>query len=784
MSGLPVLVTDLALILILAGIMSLICKKLRQPVIIGYVLAGFLLSRGAGFFPMFVTDPAEIEILAEIGVIFLMFSLGLEFNLHKMVKVGVSGTLAATIQIIGMVLIGWGIGSLLGWSFTDSIFLGGMLSMSSTIITVKAIEDCGMRDRKFASLSIGTLIIEDIAAIFLMMILSTLSVSQGGGADLIFTIAKLLFYLALWLVLGILIIPTFVQLIQKLFNDEILLIVSLAMCFLMVLIANAVGFSTALGAFMAGSLLSGTPVSRKTEKLISPCKDLFVAVFFVSVGFLVVPSTLVEYALPILLIIVITIAAKVFLLAGSYLLTRESMDTAIHCAFSQTQVGEFSFVIASMGLTLGVTSDFLYPVIVAVALITTFTTPFLLKAAPKTAQTAESILPEKLVQTIRERRLRENEREEKPEISLLWRRFLKTTLIQVSFYTLIAAGIAILGERAILPFLLEHFPYTATKIITAIIIIICMLPFLTQLFFSHNPDFAALWMESRFNRFPLGTIVGIRTAIGIGLIMLVPVLFFDEIHFWWLLLTFPIAAVCARSKTIRGSYLTIAAKFLANLNESQLHESSKKKELLWESEGLLVDIYTIPEDSPVAGQKIAALEWGNKFLVNIIRIQNDKRIINLPTSSETLHAGDVFCVYGAAQNVDNFRLIYNKGTILRQNKKNITLHEFIINQDNIPEKDQIYCYGTLIHRSSPFVNKNIQDSGLRKFRSCFVIGVEREHLPIHAPSPNLILLNGDIVWILGTVRTIIGLLEDESVIYHSSNAAGNDIISNREEAIQ
>lgn len=772
MTHIPVLVTDMALILIIAGITTLICKKLKQPVIIGYVLAGFLLSPVTDFFPFFVGDTGEIETLAEIGVIFLMFSLGLEFNLQKMVQVGVSGTLSATIQIVGMVLLGYLFGMLLGWSATDSLFLGGMLSMSSTIITVKAIEDCKMRERKFASLAIGTLIIEDIAAIFLMLVLSTVSVSQGGSGSLVLTIAKLLFYLALWLVLGIFLVPTLVQKIQKLLNGETLLIISLGMCFGMVLIANAIGFSSALGAFMAGSLLAGTGVAEKVEELVTPCKDLFVAVFFVSVGFLVVPSTLLEYIVPILILIVVTIIGKVVLLTGSYLLTRQDLSNSLHCALSQTQVGEFSFVIASLGLSLGVTSDFLYPVIVAVAILTTFTTPFMLRTAAPLSSFLEKKLPNKIVEAIRDRSRDEDDEEDenaKLETSMVWRRYLKRYFSLIFLYTLVCAGIIILGHQLLLPFAMDHLPGGMAKAIVICAVLLCILPFFPQLMFSHAPDFAALWMESRFNKLPLLFLMGVRFAIAIGLLMMIPIWFFENIPYWLLTLMIPVAFIAARSKRLRGSYLTIAAKFIANLNERQLHEAQDSDALLWEDEDLIVNTYRIPPGSPLVERTLADLGWGRTLHLNIIRIVRGKRIINLPPGGEVLHEYDLICLYGVSQAMENFDLIYNNAAVHQEGTGSVTLHDYIFNQDRIPEKEQLYCYGTLIHKDSPFGGKSISDSGLRKDRSCFVIGVERALLPITEPSPNFILRTGDIVWILGTVKTMVALLEDEAVIYDKSN---------------
>lgn len=768
------MITDLALILLFAGITTLICKKLKQPVIIGYILAGFLLSPMVGFFPN-MGNTEEISVLAEIGVIFLMFSLGLEFNLHKMAKVGVSGTLSAIIHIIGMGLLGYLIGLLLGWSHTDSLFLGGMLSMSSTIITIKSLEDAKMREAKFTRLAIGTLIIEDIAAVFLMLILSTAAASRGSGETLLITIGVLLFYLALWLVLGIFIIPTVIKKIHHLMNNETLLIVTLAICFGMVWMADAIGFSAALGAFMAGSLLAGTGVAGRTEKLVAPCKDLFVAVFFVSVGFLVDPATLFSYIIPILILIAVTIVGKVIFLTGAYLLTRQSIHTAVHGAFAQTQIGEFSFVIASLGLSLGVTGDFLYPVIVAVAVITTLTTPFMLKAAPSFAAFLEKRLPDPMLRAIAANsKVAVEEENKKSKKRETWNRCLKHYFSRTALYLLLVAGIIVLGHQVLLPFALSYFPDKITKIAVIAFLYLCLLPFLPQLLISHDPDFTALWMQDRFNKLPLLILMGLRFAITLAALIIIPVLFYNTTYFWLLLFTIPLAFLAARSKRLRGSYLRIAAKFLANLNEHQLREKSEVKDLLWMDSDLLVDTYRIPANSALVSRSLENLQWGRTLHLNIIKIIRGKRHLNLPTGKESLNEGDVFYLFGAAGSIDNFRLIYGDTAVERLNRENVTLYQYIMHQDEFNEKDQLFCYGALVHKNSPFTGKSIRDSGLRKECNCFIIGVERDLYPIRDPSPNFILRTGDIIWLLGSVYTVTQLIQDEAILDESYTLGKNE----------
>ena len=373
------LISDLALILIVAGIVTLIFRKIKLPVVLGYIVAGFLISPHFSYMPT-VVEVADIEVWANIGVVFLMFGLGLEFSFKKLATVGGSAVIVAMTVMLSMIFIGAGVGYMLGWAKMDCIFLGGMLSMSSTMIILKAYEEYDLKERRFAQLVLSTLVIEDIAGIFMMIILSTISVSQAASGVATFKeIGLLLMYLVIWLILGIYLIPSFLNKVSKLMNDELMVIVSLAICLGMVVIADFIGFSEALGAFMAGSILAGTVRAGYIERLTKPIKDLFGAVFFVSVGMMIQPELLVKYIGPILIITVATILGQMIFSTIGILLSGQSLHTAIRGGFSMVQIGEFSFIIATLGSSLGVISDFLYPVVVCVSVITTFTTPLFIK---------------------------------------------------------------------------------------------------------------------------------------------------------------------------------------------------------------------------------------------------------------------------------------------------------------------------------------------------------------------------------------------------------------------
>ena len=384
---------DLALIFIVASIVTILFKKLNQPVVLGYIVAGFLISPNFTYLPT-VIESEDIHVWANIGVVFLMFALGLEFSFKKLATVGGSAFVTAMTVMGSMILIGGGVGSLLGWGKMDCIFLGGMLSMSSTMIILKAYEEYRLKQEKFAQLVLGTLVIEDIAGIFMMIILSTISVSQSVSGLAVFQELGILFIeLAIWLMLGIYLIPSLLKKIRLLANDEMMLVVSVGICMGMVVIANLIGFSSALGAFMAGSILAGTVQSVRIERIIMPLKDMFGAIFFVAVGMLIDPKLLVEYIGPILIITVVTILGQMTFATLGILLSGQSLHTAVRGGFSMVQIGEFSFIVATLGMSLGVISDFLYPVVVCVSVITSFTTPIFINNSEKVYRFLNGKLP-------------------------------------------------------------------------------------------------------------------------------------------------------------------------------------------------------------------------------------------------------------------------------------------------------------------------------------------------------------------------------------------------------
>ena len=612
MGHLATLISDLALLLVVAGITTLLCKKINQPLVIGYILAGFLIGPVVSFVPT-IGDMNNINLWAEIGVIFLMFSLGLEFNLHKLAEVGSTAIISALVQIGGMMVVGYGIGIAMGWSTMNSIFLGGMLSMSSTMITIKAIEDMGLKEMPFTGLTIGILVIEDIVAIFLMVVLSTIAVSQGiSGVELISTIGKLMLYLVLWLLLGIYLIPSFLQKIQNLMSDETLLVTSLGICFGMVWLADAIGFSSALGAFMAGSILAGTVHGERIEHLVNPCKDLFGAVFFVSVGLMVVPAMLVQYIVPIVILTVATIVGKALLLTGGLLASGENLRDSLFGAMSQTQIGEFSFIIANLGISLGVTSDFLYPVVVAVSVVTTFTTPYLIRSVDGVEKLLNKVMPQKWRNNIRRYQNEKAASSKKPK-DMDWKLFLKGYSTTFLIYGILLFGITELGRLALLPALSDALQNsTVAAVLTCVAVYVIMAPLLPPMMIFRKQYFTALWLKSFANHLPLLLLVCLRTAVTVFLVAR-PVSIMLRVPDWVvLLIAIPVILGLSRSNWLIGRYLEIEARFLNNFNEKKLQELQQDKEKPhdWLDEQLRVASYVCSVGSDVADKELKDLEWG------------------------------------------------------------------------------------------------------------------------------------------------------------------------------
>lgn len=742
----PKLISDLAIMLLTAGVVAILFKRFKLPLVLGYILAGFLVGPYMPYF-FTVADEVSIETWSEIGIIVLMFGLGLEFNLHKLASVGSTAIITALTEVLGMLVVGYLVGQAMGWGMMDSIFLGGMLSMSSTTIIIKTFDELGVREKPFAQLVFGTLVIEDIAGIFMMIILSTVSVSKNiSGTALAMQLGKLVLYLALWLILGIYIIPTLLRKAEKYTNDETLLLASLGICFGMVLLAEALGFSSALGAFLAGSLLAGTVHAERVEHLSAGVKDLFGSVFFLSVGMMLDPSMIVRYVVPILIITLVTVVGKLVISALGVLFSGQSLSNAIHCGCSLAQIGEFAFIIASLGMELGVIEKRVYPIVVSVSIITTLTTPFFIKSADRICHRVNTLLPKKLSDKL-ERYTREDSLVR--ELDSDWGRFLRRYVKVTALYGALMLGVTLAVRLLFYPLMQSRLLHQ--NLVAPLCVVSCLLGialFVRPMLDLHSTEYTTLWVKNRAFRLPLITLTALRYLL-IVLIAFFPLQAMLNISSFWLLPVIAAAvALISRTGWFSSAYISAEARFMANFNERNLQRDDENTE--WLDEKLFVEEYDCGK--ALSGKTLRQLEWGYRFNVNVIRVMRGRKYLNMPSGHVELRNGDRILVIGRKEDLRALRLSLN----LPEDTEPPTLRAFIEAQ----ETGFTLLYATVIpvEKAPELVGKSIRNSGLREKYDCMILGLQRERLPILQPDVNMTMQNGDLVWVLGTKKMAAKLL--------------------------
>lgn len=734
---------DLAVILIVAGIVTLLFKKLKQPLVLGYIVAGFLVSPQMTLLPV-VVNKENIQSWADIGVMFLLFSLGLDFSFKKIIKMGSAPVIAALTIVFSMMLMGICVGKMFGWSQTNCIFLGGMLAMSSTTIIYKAFDDLGLRQQKFAGIVMSVLILEDILAIVMMVMLSAVaSGNSPDGGQMVNSILRIAFFLTVWLVVGIFAVPIFLRKMRKLMNSETLLIVSLGLCCLMAVISTQVGFSSAFGAFIMGSILAETIEADKIIKLVEPVKNLFGAVFFVSVGMLVEPQILVDYALPIIVITLAIIIGQSTLGTFGYMLSGQPLSQAIRCGFSMAQIGEFAFIIASLGLSLGVIGNFLYPVVVAVSVITTFLTPYMIRGAVPTYMFVEKKLPKVWVRRI-------NRASIKMPSSLTtqtnWKLLLRAMGTNVAVYGMLSIAAIALMENLFLPFSKQLVPSEWTSVVCSIVTVILISPFLRAMVVkkNHSEEFKALWVESHHNRLPLISTILARIVIAMTFVFYV----FKEMTTFSNALMLCVALVAiilmVMSRTLKRSSIRMERMFVQNLRSRDIAaQASGKRKPLFEGHLLDRDLHisevVIPEDSLWAGKTLMQLRLNQRFGINVSSILRGSRRINIPSANDVIFPGDKLSVIG-----DDERL-----TIL-----DATLQEEVYPEDYDIENREMKLERIVINSKSKFLGKTLMESGIRGTYNCMVVGLESGDESLSKVSPMYVFKRGDILWIVGEESNI------------------------------
>jgi CPA2 family monovalent cation:H+ antiporter-2 len=737
-SHVPNLIQDLALILAVAGVATVLCKILKQPTVLGYILAGFMIGPNFKLFPS-ITDTASIHTWGEIGVIFLLFGLGLEFSFKKLIKVGPSALITAGVQITVMLILGFLTGEFLGWGTINGFFLGGILAISSTTIIIRAVDELNLKGRKFVSLVFGALIVEDLVAVLLLVALSTLAIQQTfSGTVLLTKAAQLGFFMCLWFVAGIFVLPTLLRKARRFFTDEILLIVSLSLCLLMVMASSAVGFSSALGAFVMGSLLAETHEAERIEKVFQPVKDLFAAVFFVSVGMLIAPDILVNEYKSILLITGVLFVGKIFSTTLGALIAGKSLRHATQTGMSLAQIGEFSFIIAGLGQTLKVTNESLYPVTVGVSAISTLATPFLIRSSDKTVLFLERILPKRFLSFIE----RYSSVTQKSAFVPQWRSILWSRVLRMLLNSVIVIAIVLLTTKFLRPHVFALLGYNFwTQMLVALCAFALSAPFLWAVAFGgkdHEPVGDIVDYAKSFGPFVLLSVLRVLFTIVLLWVFLTSLVSFS------LSLLFIVGLIVVGLYLFRSGlspvYAQFENRFLSNLSAREREAAEKKKMpplAPWDAH---IAFFHIPQSSVCVGQSLEELAVRERFGVSIALIERGEKQITAPSKDARLYPSDTLGVIGTDDELAAF-------------------NSYLQSRENIPENGDSSQHNyvlrpVLLKSGSPFIGKIIRDSGLREKVSGLVVGVERNGERMLNPASSFELRENDLLWIVGNEKKI------------------------------
>lgn len=737
MSEVAPLISDLAFILVIAGIVTVVFKWLKQPVILGYIVAGIIAGPSITFLPT-VTDSANIQTWADIGVIFLLFAMGLDFSFKKLMNVGMTAVIAAITVVCGMMFIGYTAGNAMGFSHLSSIFLGGMLSMSSTAIVFKAFSDMGLMQQKFTGIVLGILVVEDLVAVVMMVILSTLAVSKHfEGTEMLDSIMKLAAFLIVWSVLGIYLIPTFIRRIRSFVSDETLLILSLGLCLGMVMIAVKAGFSSALGAFVMGSLLAETVESGRIIKIVQPVKDLFGAIFFISVGMMVDPAVIWHYALPILGLTLLVLVGQSFFGSFGVLLSGQPLKIAIKSGFSLTQVGEFAFIIASLGVSLNVTDQYLYPVIVAVSVITTFLTPYMIRLSDPVCSFIESRLPQSAKDLID----RYTSGTVMTRHESAWHKLLKSMILSVALCLVLCSFFITIFFTYVEPYISGHLPGIWGDILSFAVIAVALSPLLLAIIKSKNNshEFHELWGDNLFNRGALVSAMVVRVIICVIIVMGLIVRIFSVALGVGVVISLAVIVLIYFSKWIRHRSMTMQQQFIANFEGSDdvtADTGMSGVKQTFRDNGPFKDLhqaeFTILPSFRLVGRTIAENEIRSIYHINILAITRGGQCIMTPEGSERLYPYDRLTVMGTDDDLTSFRNFLQDNTGKQQ--------------DDMPRTPVMKLEAVTLDAGTPLIGQTIRQADLQ---GCIVVGIERAGSNIVNPAPATTFADGDIVWLVG-----------------------------------
>lgn len=762
-------ISDLAILLIVAGVVTIIFKLLKQPVVLGYIVAGMIVGSYSFDLLPSISNGKNINLWGELGVIFLLFAMGLEFSFKKLINNGKTGFITLATMILGLGFGGFGLGILMGWGQWNSFILGCMLCLSSTTIIVKAFDDPRYKGKKFTEVVFGVLIFDDLFAILLMVFMGTLAVSKAfEGVEILFSLGKMLFFMIVWVVGGIFIVPTILKKLKPILNEETLLIVSLALCLGMVVFATSVDLSAELGAFIMGSVLAETIFLEKIEHITKPIKDFFGAIFFVSVGMLLDPSIIGEYWLEILLITLTVLIGKVIFTIVGVRFSGEKMKVAFESGLSMAQVGEFSFIVAGTAIAYGLTDDYIYPVIIAVSIITTFTTPYFMSGSNWSYEFFMSHIPPKW----RDKILADDEKLDDDTPPTLWTKFIKNYIFGVLVYSALCLAIILLSINFLKPFLDVEFNYNVWIVYAQLAItLIIMAPFLKGLVYRGGEQpylIMKLWQQNLGNRLILSAFIVLRYIIAFALIygLFVKLL---NIPIWVsAIVAVLVLIVTFKSKKLVKIYLSVEYKFVMNFNQRMVHDkrmSSKQSGSIetmdmtnegWMEKNLYTARFEIDKNSDYEHAALKDTDFRTKYDLIIFSVIRNKKEQSFPNGDFQLQSGDLIKVVGNIMNIE--KLSYQKNNIILDKISLQTIYEFSQTIGKNPQS-KIECISLIVDKSSGLYQTSIKDSQMGKKGACFVVGIERNNGYLINPPANTTFLGGDIVWLLGKKETIHYLVE-------------------------
>ena len=731
------LISDLALILVLGAISTLIFKRLRQPIVLGYIVAGFLASPHMWLLPS-VTTEANIEFWAQIGIVVLLFTLGLEFSFKKLLNVGGSAVVTALVIVIGMMTFGFVTGKLLDFGNIDSLFLGGMLSMSSTTIIIKAFSDLGVKHKRFASLVLAVLICEDLFAVVMMVLLSSVAINSSvESSEMLMSMLRLVFFLVIWFTVGVWVLPTFFKRVSRSITDEMLLVISMGLCLAMAVFSAKTGFSMALGAFVMGSILAGTIQAERIERVMKPVKDLFGAVFFISVGMMVNPQIISQHWSTIAILAVVVIVGMIIFGSAGMLITGQPLKIAIQSGFSLTQIGEFAFIIASMGMSLGVLDAVIYPIVVAVSVITTFFTPYFIKAADPCYDFVVRHLPDKLNFLLE----RYSKKQSESESAVIWRAIAVRSLWRIVLYASLLIAIMLVSRQYFEPIVEKWLGDHYGRLVAAGVTVAVMSPFLFALASpsARRSEYEKLnQINGRRNDVPLVVMAILRIILASVLLLVYLHNIFGRTGMALVALVILIITVLTFSRRIRRRLMSMEKHFLQNLNERELHRSGKDNNLVSD---LHMAYMTVGYDCPFVGEKLKNSNLRKVYGVNIASITRGANCYPVPNGEMRIFPGDHMAVIGTDEQIQTLLPIVEQSsevTVVPFDKHNMEFVHFELSDE------------------SPILGKTVAEAGLRDEYASLLVAIQRGDEYIK-PTGDETFEAHDVIWIVGNAKRLMTL---------------------------